>query len=103
MGFAASLMHWDAVSIPVLGIPSTKGWPKKVVIVSYFPIFNYYYFGHTCNMWKFPGQVLSPSDSWRLSRSCGNVGSLTRCTQELFFFFLGALHRCHVEVLRLGD
>ena len=39
-----------------------------------------HFFGHTCSMWKLPGQGLNPSNSSDPSPSSDKAGSLTSCT-----------------------
>ena len=37
----------------------------------------FFFFGHICSMWKFPGQRLNPCCSHNLCQSCGNIACLT--------------------------
>ena len=54
---------------------------KKLLLKNTFPhvhihlkhCFCFVFYGHTCGIWKFPGQGLNPSHSWDLCRSCGNA------------------------------
>ena len=43
-------------------------------------LYIYIYFGHTHNIWKFPGQGWTLSCSCHLCHSCGNARSLTHFT-----------------------
>ena len=40
---------------------------------------SYFFFGHTCSIWKFPGQGLNPCHSSNPSCYSENARSLTSC------------------------
>ena len=49
------------------------------------------FFGHTCSMWKFPGQGSNPSHSSNQSHSSDNARSLTHwATRELQITYISA-------------
>ena len=43
--------------------------------------FFFFFFSHTCSVWKFPGQGWNPSCSCSLRHSCSNAISSTHCTR----------------------
>ena len=48
-----------------------------------------YFGGHTCGMWKIPGQGSNPGHSSDLSHCTDNAGSLTHCaTKELLMWYI---------------
>ena len=46
-----------------------------------FGILFFLFFGHPCDIWKFPGQGSNPSWSCNLCHSCINAGSPAHCTR----------------------
>ena len=40
------------------------------------PCFCFFFFSHTCGIWKFPGQGLNPRQRCQLHQRCSNAGSL---------------------------
>ena len=65
----------------------TENWKKQVSnniyrTVSFF--FFLFSFGHTCGLWKLPGEELNPCHHSNQSHSCDDAGSLTHwATREL--------------------
>ena len=49
--------------------------------LQFFGVFLFFFFRHTYDIWKFPGQGSNPRHICNLCHSCGNSGSLTNCAR----------------------
>ena len=64
-------LSWEALGLLEV-VTGSDSVPKN-------PAFLFFFFGHTCSIWKFLDQGLNPSWSCALCHSCDNTGSWSRC------------------------
>ena len=69
---------WVSPAIPM--ISTVNLWRLAITERPCFVFYFLFFFGHSCSIWKFPDQGLSPSCSCTLRHSCANDRSLTCCS-----------------------
>ena len=79
------MLLWKSSCFFIEGIQKwDENWESEDIVkweIYHFLLFLFFFWPHTCCMWKFLCQGSNLSHSYDLHHSCDNAGSLTPCTR----------------------